>query len=100
MMMICDPPQFYEEKQDVLLNPNVIVEVLSSSTEAYDREVKFPCYVTLPSVHTILLVEQKRQCVEVYRKDSEWGKEEYETGNFTVEDCTVNVEKVYRNTNF
>jgi Uma2 family endonuclease len=42
--VVCGPPQFFDNVTDTLLNPNVIVEVLSPSTEAYDRGRKFEHY--------------------------------------------------------
>ncbi len=100
MMIFCDPPKFYEDKRDVLLNPAIVGEVLSKSTERYDRETKFPCYITVPSVSTVILVNQDIQRIEVYRRETEWEMESYDTGDLKVKDCTVNVERIYRNTDF
>lgn len=100
MMMLCSRPEFYEGKKDVVLNPTVVAEVLSPSTERYDRDVKFPCYVTVPSVSTVLLVGQENQAIQVYRRATNWQEENYTTGTFKVEGCTIALEAVYRNTDF
>jgi Uma2 family endonuclease len=70
----CGEDQFEDEHQDTLLNPVVIVEVLSDSREAYDRGKKFEMYRQLPSLQEYWLVNQYEPRVEQYlRQDSgEW----------------------------
>ncbi len=55
-VVVCGEPQFEDDKLDTLLNPTVIVEVLSDSTEAYDRGKKFRYYRTIPSLRDYVLV--------------------------------------------
>lgn len=62
----CGEPQFLDRQSDVLLNPLVIVEVLSDSTEAYDRGVKFALYQRLDSLQEYVLVSQDKARVEKY----------------------------------
>jgi len=62
----CGEPQFLDRQGDVLLNPLVIVEVLSDSTEAYDRGVKFALYQRVESLQEYLLVSQDKARVERY----------------------------------
>ncbi len=50
VMVICGPPQFFEERNDTVINPIVIVEVLSPSTREYDRVKKFARYKQLDSL--------------------------------------------------
>lgn len=59
---------------DTLLNPAAIVEVLSSSTEAYDRGAKFRFYRRIPSLHTVVFVASERLGVEVFERqdDGAW----------------------------
>lgn len=64
--VICETPQFYADRQDILLNPLLIVEVLSESTEAYDRGEKFNFYATLLSFREYILVSQEKPLVEVW----------------------------------
>jgi len=54
------------ECEDTLLNPNVIIEVLSDSTEAYDRGKKFGHYRKIPSCREYLLVSQKEPRIEQF----------------------------------
>lgn len=65
--------------RDVVLNPVLIVEVLSPSTEAYDRGKKFELYRTIPSLREYMLVHQDRRHVEHYSRqdDSSWVLREY-----------------------
>jgi Uma2 family endonuclease len=70
----CGQEEFADKHHDTLLNPTVIVEVLSDSREAYDRGKKFELYRQLPSLREYLLVNQHEPIVEQYiRQDSgEW----------------------------
>lgn len=74
LVIVCDPPQFEDHVHDTLLNPRVIVEVLSDSTEKYDRGTKFAHYRQLPSVQEYVLVAQDRPLVERYvrQADDTW----------------------------
>jgi Uma2 family endonuclease len=65
---VCDRPELAGDKQDILLNPSLIAEVLSETTEAYDRGEKFRHYQTIPSLQTYLLVSQDKPQVEQFRR--------------------------------
>jgi Uma2 family endonuclease len=70
LMVFCGKPLFHDVFQDVLLNPKVIVEVLSPSTEAYDRGEKFRRYRQwIPTFTDYLLVSQTEPLVEHFRLD-------------------------------
>ena len=69
--VVCGPPEFDDAHDDTLLNPTVIVEVLSPSTEQYDRGKKFQHYRTLESLQEYGLVAQDSQRIEHYvRQDN------------------------------
>ncbi len=72
--VVCGPPQLLDEERDVLLNPTAIFEVLSDSTESYDRGEKFAGYRTLPSLQEYVLVSQKQKLVEHFHRqaDGSW----------------------------
>lgn len=73
VVVVCDEPHFEDNNFDTLLNPTVIVEVLSPSTETYDRNEKFASYQTLVSLQEYVLVSQNNRNVEQYlRKGKEW----------------------------
>lgn len=71
LTVVCGEPQFRDELQDVLLNPTLIIEVLSMSTEARDRGEKFLQYIQIPSLHDYLLVSQSEPRVEHYERQSD-----------------------------
>ncbi len=77
--VICGEPQFFGNQGDVLLNPLLLVEVLSPSTEGYDRGKKFELYRTIASLREYLIVHQDQRRVEHYSKqdDSSWLLREY-----------------------
>ena len=71
--VVCGEAKFEDDEVDTLLNPTLIIEVLSPSTENYDRGKKFQHYRTLPSLQEYLLIAQDSVSVEHYiRKDNEW----------------------------
>jgi Uma2 family endonuclease len=70
VVALCGPEQFEDGTDDTLLNPTLIVEVLSKSTEAYDRGAKFEQYQTIESFREYLLITQEPFRVEQFvRKD-------------------------------
>lgn len=73
VIVVCGPPQFADEKSDTLLNPTLIAEVLSPSTEAYDRGFKAVQYRTLESLQEYALVSQAEPRVEVFRRQTGGG---------------------------
>lgn len=68
---LCGEPNFLKETDAIIDNPSLIVEVLSESTEVYDRSKKFLFYRALPSFNEYLLICQDRPFVEYYAKLSE-----------------------------
>lgn len=72
--VVCEEPQFEDAEVDTLLNPVLIVEVLSSSTEAFDRGKKFDSYRTIPSLQEYVLIAQDEPHVYIYARqlDHRW----------------------------
>jgi Uma2 family endonuclease len=68
VVAVCDQPRFEDTELDTLLNPLLIVEVLSSSTEDYDRGGKFEHYRSLTSLHEYVLIAQKKFHVMHYAR--------------------------------
>lgn len=66
VVAVCGKPQFEDEHHDTLLNPTLIVEVLSSLTEAYDRGVKSAQYRKIEALQEYLLIAQDRPAIEHY----------------------------------
>jgi Uma2 family endonuclease len=74
VIVTCGEPKFADDQKDTLLNPTLIVEVLSPSTEAYDRGFKFAQYRTLASLQEYVLVSQDEPRIEVFHRqpDGHW----------------------------
>jgi Uma2 family endonuclease len=71
LTVVCGPPAV--EHDDVIVNPTMLVEVLSASTESYDRGSKWDAYQRLPSLTDYLLVAQDRARIEHFgRVDTRW----------------------------
>lgn len=71
VLIICNKPTFYQKRNDTIINPVLIVEVLSKSTEAKDRGEKMLAYRTLESLQEYILVSQSRPIVEQYTKNAD-----------------------------
>jgi Uma2 family endonuclease len=69
--VVCGEPRLADERQDILLNPVVIFEVLSPSTEKYDRGVKFQHYRTVDSLKDYVLVDQDQFRIEHYSRETD-----------------------------
>lgn len=91
-------------------NPVVIIEVLSESTERYDREEKFNYFRTLPSLQEFVLISQDEMAIEVFRRPAasssrmseppesrdRWeGEQAGAGGKVTIHGCTIEVDAVY-----
>jgi Uma2 family endonuclease len=71
--VVCGTPQFEDAHLDTLLNPTLLIEVLSPSTEAYDRGGKFAHYRKIPSLREYVLVAQDQPTIERYvRHEDVW----------------------------
>ena len=73
VVVVCDEPRFEDNVFDILLNPIILVEVLSPSTAVYDRREKFAHYRQLPSLQEYVLVAQDKVLVEHYRRQEKQG---------------------------
>ena len=105
VVAVCGDIRFADEQTDTLLNPTVIVEVLSASTEAYDRGDKFAHYRRLASLHDYVLVSQDAVRVEHYvRQGEKWVLSEASLLTDTVSlasiQCTLVLEDIYDKVRF
>ncbi|HSO83197.1 Uma2 family endonuclease [Thiocapsa sp.] len=80
VMVICGEREFYEGRRDMVTNPTLIVEVLSDSSEAYDRGDKFRHYRSLRSLQAYLLLSQYRMQAELFLRqpDGTWSLSSYQ----------------------
>ena len=95
----------YEDlgNQRLLVNPTLIVEVLSPSTEKFDRDLKFKAYKSVESLREYLLVSQDEKFVTLYTKYNEkfWFQSEYvenETLKLESLECELSVDEIYQST--
>ena len=102
IVVICGEPQYYDEHRHVVINPSVIIEVLSDSTEAFDRGAKFLRYRNWnPSLTDYILVWQSDAIVEHYvrQPDGGWSIYAYESIEDSVFiksiNCTLRLAEVY-----
>jgi Uma2 family endonuclease len=73
VVVVCDKPEFADGEMDILLNPRLIIEVLSTSTEKYDRGKKFAAYRDLEALQEYVLVSQYDPHIEHYvRQGEKW----------------------------
>lgn len=106
LSVVCGDPVFHDETRDVLINPVIIVEVLSDSTEAYDRGKKFIRYRQMESLRDYLLIAQHEPYVEHYARkvDGTWlltpadGLES--EVQLTAVDRAIALSTIYRNIRF
>jgi Uma2 family endonuclease len=101
LVAFCGEPQLLDGRRDVLLNPSLIVEVLSDSTEAYDRGGKFALYRQIPSLREYLLISQHQVQVDLYTRgdDNRWTLTDFTDLTDSVPlgsvDCTLALAEVY-----
>lgn len=106
-LVICQEPEFWNGRQDLIVNPLVIVEVLSKSTRQHDKGSKFMLYKNLPSFSEYILVEQDECKVEVWTKtgENQWQFVIYTNINDNIvlqamENIKVAVADIYEHINF
>jgi Uma2 family endonuclease len=101
VVVVCGEPAFEDEHVDTLLNPTLVVEVLSDSTESYDRGRKFAHYRSVESVVEYLLVAQDEYRVEqfVRQADGRWLLSDVRTLEGSVElasvGCALQLREIY-----
>lgn len=106
LVIICDKPQFYPARTDIILNPLIIIEVLSKSTEAYDRGKKFQFYRSIPSFQEYILIDQYSVHIDQFYIDSQgkWTLRDYndikDILKFSKIDFEIPLEKVYELVDF
>ena len=107
LQALCGEAKFeYIGKQQMLLNPSLIVEILSPSTEAFDRGSKFTYYKSIESFDEYLLVSTERPNVAQFIKQADGSWKHYEfndlDGNVKIEslDCEIGTREIYEDVVF
>ena len=100
VVVVCDELRFEDNQFDILLNPTVLIEVLSPSTAAYDRGEKFASYQKLDSLCEYVLISQNRVRVEHYlRQEDAWNLTEFHSLTDVLQlvsiDCELSLQAIY-----
>lgn len=105
-LVVCEKPLYWDDNEVLLINPLLIVEVLSRSTSAYDRGDKFSEYKTLPSFKEYVLIEQTGVRVESrFREEPDLWRETIVTdpdGLIPLKSigCSISLADIYENIEF
>ena len=103
VLTVSETPQYFDKNEVLLINPIVIVEVLSKSTKKYDRNGKFDEYKTLDSFREYVLIDQKKCHVQTrFREEPNlWRETDYDNINDSVFlrslNCSISLEDIYDN---
>ncbi|MEH2143942.1 Uma2 family endonuclease [Nostoc sp.] len=91
VMILADEPEYFNNRRDIIVNPQIIVEVLSKSTKGYDREDKFQAYRTISTFQEYLLIDQTRIRVDQFSKigKKQWTLREYDEEDEAIALVTV-----------
>ncbi len=106
LTIFCDPIERYNNRTDTALNPTVIIEVLSKSTQEYDRGTKFNLYRQIPSLKEYIMISSTEILIEQYvrQSDNEWLFTAYDKpdDSFLTESIglSIIVKSLYRNVEF
>jgi Uma2 family endonuclease len=101
LSVICGETQLADGRQDTFLNPTLLIEILSDSTEAYDRGKKTEFYRTIPSLQEYLFISQDKPHVERFRRHQHgWLLTEYsaldELAPLDSIGCTLSLAAIYK----
>ncbi len=102
-VVICEKPIYMTGRKDTIINPLVIVEVSSKSTDKYDRGDKFDYYRSLESFKEYVLVQQDRKHVKVHTKQADglWVLRDYQGDDavailYALHECPISLKRLYR----
>ncbi len=101
VVVTCGPEQFEDDRFDTLVNPIVVIEILSASTESFDRGSKFLDYQAIPSLREYVLITPSPRRFEIFRRQAD-GAWLYQPWAFSPPplvlqsvDCTLSADDVY-----
>lgn len=105
LLIVCGKHEFYQATKNMkaTLNPSVVIEILSDTTEHIDKTTKTRCYKKIPSLRQIVFVSQKEKHVRILEREGErWiDTEFYEEADVPrIGDCDVPLGEIYRKVEF
>jgi Uma2 family endonuclease len=101
VLVVCEKPEYWDNQQLLLINPILIVEVLSPSTKSYDRGDKFMEYRTLPTFQEYILIEQDQCRVDTMFREAPdlWRARVYNDKTATLDckslGCSIQIADIY-----
>ena len=102
-LVVCEGPQYFANREDTIVNPLIIIEVLSDSTKKYDKTTKFEMYRTIPTFREYVLIHQERKHASVYTKqdDGNWLLRDYDGEEavailYALHNCPLPLNRLYR----
>jgi Uma2 family endonuclease len=104
--LVCGEPELLDRRQDVLLNPTVIIEVLSPSTADFDRGFKFVAYTAIRSLKQYILIASDHASVEVFTREPDglWSQAKAtrleDSLDLVTVGCRLSLADVYRRIQF
>jgi len=105
LLIVCGQQEFHQASKNMkaTLNPGVVIEILSDSTEYMDKTTKTRCYKKIPSLRQIIFVSQKEQHLRILEREGErWiDTEFYEEDDLPkIGDCVIPLKEIYRKVAF
>ena len=106
IVIYCGDAKFEDDEFDTLTNPIIIMEILSDSTEAFDRGDKFAYYQVIPTLKEYILVSQKKYRIEqfILSDDNKWEYRSYEGRDKVLKmesiGCELRLSEIYLNVTF
>lgn len=101
VMSVCGERKYYEHSKNVkaTVNPSVLIEVISPSTQYTDRSIKLRCYRRFSSLKQYVTIEQDFIFIEIYEQDEtgRWTAKIYDEENdkIQLDDCVIDVKEIY-----
>lgn len=98
--VVCGPYETDTQDKNTVVNPRLLVEITSESTEEYDRGEKLESYQRIPSLDAIMLVSHREQLIEIFERqgDSTWRRSEARSGaslSIAALNATLSVDEIY-----
>jgi len=106
LVIVCQKKEFEKSPNglEALLNPEIIIEILSPGTDVFDRTHKLDCYKTIPSFHTYILVSSTKKQVEIQTRlsDAEWLSHTYleKDETISINGCEISFKEMYSEVEF
>lgn len=105
LVLVCGEQQFYQYKKNMkaTLNPSVLIEITSFSTESEDRVGKWACYRNIESLQQYIIVSHRKKSVEILKRleNNQWlySEAKDDEDNIEIGDCKIALKDIYRNVN-